>query len=687
MAKKILIVTMITIILCSTIFLQQVSSETINQPARLNISITPPSIPSDNRTYNCIFIQLQDLEGKPARATRDTIISLSSSLIEIGTVDPTITIRNGETYASATFSTTFTPGVTVITAATTGYEAVQATVTTVGPKPYTIAVYGFPSTLPADGRTYEAIMVQLQDSSGSPAKAPNGGTKVTLSCSDTDVGDVTSNVTILEGQTYALANFTTTLNNGEAVITPIASDYTSKATKITTASITVSQQLKISTGPTSVLADNIAYRQIAVQIIDNNGNLGLAPSDILVTIASSDQSIGTTESQIIIPQSRNYALATLTTTYKAGTTTITAAATNFEAASQGITTTGYTASKLVVYCIPSPLPADNGAYQAIQLQLQDLQGRPAKSPADLTVNLFSSQPAVAAVSSTLKISMGDTSTTGALTVTKTSGQTTITAQASSYTTGQATVETSKIDLSPLSVTVTSNPQNIVSGNTTEITAYLSSEGHPVIEANVQFASNNYGELSNVRETGAGYYKATLTSPASSLVSTITVNVTASKIGFLNAVGAIQITVDSSPTANSTSGSPGASVATRSLVMRVVDSNGNSISNVQVSSTSQPAGTTAISGTTNATGYVAFRNATSGSYTFELSKTGYEALSQTVSYNGNLVVFMLSQAQNDNTLLIIGVVIAIIVGVVVAICVVKRRKATKTVQPLNWPMHH
>jgi hypothetical protein len=53
-------------------------------------------------------------------------------------------------------------------------------------------------------------MVQLQDSSQSPARAPQGGVQVTLSCSDSTVGTVTPVVTILEGQTYAVANFTTT---------------------------------------------------------------------------------------------------------------------------------------------------------------------------------------------------------------------------------------------------------------------------------------------------------------------------------------------------------------------------------------------------------------------------------------------------------------------------------------------
>ena len=128
-----------------------------------------------------------------------------------------------------------------------------------------------------------------------------------------------------------------------------------------------------------------------------------------------------------------------TTTYKAGTAVLTAAATGYVAATQTITATGYTASKLAVYCAPSSLPSDNGVYPTVQVQLQDTTGRPAKAPSDLTVSLFSSQPSVAVVGPNVKIAMGQTCTTGALTVTKTAGQATVTAQASSYVTAQTAI--------------------------------------------------------------------------------------------------------------------------------------------------------------------------------------------------------------------------------------------------------
>ncbi len=128
--------------------------------------------------------------------------------------------------------------------------------TTIGPIPSAIAVYGFPSTLPADGNTYEAIMLQLQDSSGNPARAPQGGVQVTLSCSDTSIGTVSPTATILEGQTYTTANFTTTTKaqtegrTESAIITAVAQGYTPNQLTITTTPVATNPtQLKIFVGP------------------------------------------------------------------------------------------------------------------------------------------------------------------------------------------------------------------------------------------------------------------------------------------------------------------------------------------------------------------------------------------------------------------------------------------------------
>ncbi len=690
MSKKMLVGIIISLIICSAVLIQQASSETNPQPTKLKIYVGPTSVPADNGTYGCIFIQLQDSFGNPARAQETTAISLSSSVTEIGTVDSPITIQKGSTYASANFYSTFTPGTTSITATATGYGTVQAPVTTIGPKPYTIAVYGFPPTLPADGRSFDNIMVQLQDSEGSPAKAPRGGTGVTLSSSNINVGDVTQYVTIPEGQTYAIATFTTTSSTGEAVITAIAGDYGSTHTTITTMEYTSvnSGRLTISTGPAKVLAENIAYKQIAVQKIYFDELLGrdflaVSSSNLAVAIASAEESIGKTETSITIPAGETYALATLTTTYKAGTTTITAVASNYEADNQEITATGFTASKLAVYTVPATLPADKGTYRAVQVQLQDTSGHPAKAPdTDLTVNLFSSQPTVGTVDPKITIPLGKTCATGAVKVTNSPGEFTVTAQASNYLTGQATITTYPLDFSPLDVVVSATPGAVSNGNKSEITAYITAESNPITGATVIFSSDNGGTFTATKAGEAGYYTTTFTAPSFSKTTTCTISANASKSGFLDSSGIAEVAVG-----------PNAVTAQNSnagvLQLKVQDGSGNFLSDVNVSSIVQPVGVKALSGVTNATGYVTFRNVTAGNYTLELSKAGFETMNQVIAFKGKPLSMSLTlfggAVQGDNTLwIIITVVVVAVVVAVLSIVLIKRRKKGKpAMAPLKW----
>ncbi len=700
--------TLLTLTLLASTFLvvnQNVSLAATDGPASLRIFLGPTSVLADNNTYTCIFVQLQDSSGKPARALEDTDISLSSSLTNIGTVDPSITIPKGATYASASFSSTFSPGTTVISASATGYTTVQSSMTTVGPIPNAVAIYGFPSTLPADGNTYNAIMVQLQDSSGSPAKAPKGDVQVTLSCSDTvNVGTVTQNVVIPEGKTFTTANFTTRSISARqsATITTVAQGYVSQQLTITTTPIASNPyQIKIFAGPLKVPADENSYPQIALELQNSTGFTSTSPSDTIVSVASSDPTIGQIDSEITIPAGQTYAIATLNTTYKAGSTTITAVATNLLRGQQAITTTGFTPSKLAVYCAPSILPSDRNTYQSVQVQLQDSQGRPAKDPqADVNLNLFSSQPTVGGVSSTLTIPFGQTQAAGAITVTNTAGPTVITAQASSYTTGQATVTTYTIDFLPVQITATANSTSINNGQRTDIVVFITADDAAVTGATVRFTSDNGGTFTSTSEVGSGYYKTTFTAPSFTKATTCTITASAVKSGYVTSQATTQVTVQPPPTATpaptlapnptATPASRTNTSATRSATgsstgtvqMRIEDYDGNPLSNATVSSTTQPTGMSTLAGTTNSTGYVTFTNVTVGQYSFNISKDGYESMDTGINFKGQPLktTFALSNESKTSTsstsitLPIIVAVVTVIIVAIIGVILLKRRRS-------------
>jgi hypothetical protein len=725
MSKKAITLVITVLILTSALLVfnqNNASSASTSDPSKLYIYTGPTSVLADNNTYKCIFVQLQNSAGQPARALQDTTISLASSLTNIGTVDSAITILNGTTYASANFNTTFSPGTTTISASATGYATVQTTMTTIGPIPSAIAVYGFPSTLPSDGSTYQAIMLQLQDSSGNPARAPQGGVQVILSCSDTSVGTVDPVATIPAGQTYTTANFTTTTKaqteatTESAIITAVAQGYTPSQLTITTTPVATNPtQLKIFVGPAKVPADQNSYKQIAIELQNATGFVAVNQTDISVTIASNDQSVCQIDS-ITIPQLQTYALATLNTTYKSGSATITAVATDLLWDHQSVSTFGFIPSKLSIYCVPVTLPADNKTYQAIQVQLQDAQGRPAKDPqADVNVNLFSSQPTVGAIGSTLTIPFGQTQATGSLTVTNAPGTTAITAQASGYTTAQTSISTSLIDYSPLQITLTPNSTSGTNAYTTSITAYVTANGAPVTGATISFASNNGGSFGTPAEQGNGYYNVSFTAPSFFATTSCTITASGSKTGYLSAQGTTQITVSPAPAPTATPTPSPAPTATAtatatatptptptpkpsiipSLTFQITDEQGNPLNNALVTSIIQPTGTQTLLQIANTTGYVSFQNATAGNYTFKIIKQGYPNFNETLAYNGQPLTLAIPLTSNtdsnpnaNNIIAIVAVIIiAVAVAALVAVLLVKRRKSPniKKLQELKKQM--
>ncbi len=720
MFKKTVIFAIAILVVTSTLVLfnQNNSSCTAtSDPFKLNICTGPTSVLADNDTYNCIFVQLLDSSGQPARALQDTTISLSSSLINIGTVDSSIIIFKGTTFASANFNTTFSPGTTSISATASGFATEQAIVTTVGPIPSAITAYGFPSTLPSDGNTYAAIMLQLQDSSGNPARAPQGGIQVTLSCSDTSVGTVPSTTTIPEGQTYAVANFTTTTKAQTeatfelAAITAVTQGYTPSQLIITTTPVATNpSQLKIFVGPTKVPADQYSYTQIAVELQNATGFVAVNPTDKIVTLASSDQTICRTD-QIIIPQLQPYALATLNTTYKAGSATLTAVATDLLWDHKSISTFGFIPSKIGIYCVPMNLPSDNGTYQTIQVQLQDTQGRPAKDPqADVNINLFSSQPTIGVVSSTITIPFGKTQATGNLTVTNSPGETAITAQASGYTTGLTSIVTNLIDYSPLQITLTSNPNSVTNAYTTSIMAYITANSVPVTGATISFASNKGGSFGIIAEQGNGNYNVSFTAPSFSTATSCTITASGSKPGYLSAQGTTQIAVapdpdqtaipTPTPTATPTPTSTPTQTLTATpatLTFKITDEQGNPLNNTLVTSIVQPTGTLTLLQISNETGYVSFQNASAGSYTFKIISQGYPETNQILDYNGQPLTLTIpltaktdsNQDANNPIVVVVVIIVVVVAAAIVSVLLLKRRNSPniKNLQELKKQMEN
>ena len=755
-------------------------------PYELKIYLGPSRVLADNIVDDIIFVQLEDSTyGKPVRAPVDTIILLSSSRTNIGTVDSSILVPAGSTGASARFTSTYTPGSTTITAFASGYATDEAVITTVGPLPSALAIYALPQFLPADGNSYSAVRVQLQDSSGSPAKAPVGNVRVSLYSSNTTIVTVDPNVVITSGTTFAIASVRTVFNaTGPATITASASGYSSGQTTVSTQMPTSEpSKLQVYVAPARVQADGTASQQVAVELFDSNGTLAQTSSNLAVTLFSSATDVGTTDSTITIPKDKCYALASFASTLKSGTTSILAVATNYVPGQASITTVGSVASKLAVFGMPSRLPANQQSYDAFVVQLQDSQGNPAKDPAGPTVvNLFSSDLNAGNVSSTLAIPFGQTKATGTIRTTLATGSTTISAQKSGYETGQTIITTYFTDQPALNLQVTANPTTADPGKSFDLTAYVTLDDNtPVPGATVRFASSN-GTFQQPTDEGNGYYRAVFTPPSISTTTSFLIVVNASKFpSYMNASLTLQVTVNSisfsvtaipnriddseisnitayvtyanqtpvvgavvrfatdkgatlsavveegngyyrsvfTPpklpsfstvnfTITSNASIPGNQVNGSTLILpvtssviyekgtiqlRVLDQDGNPVNQAVISSTSQPAGMIQLNGNTNPTGYMVFTDATSGSYTFQITKTGYDTKSVTIILAANQTatseVTLTTQEQpfSDQTLIILIAIAAIIIVAIVIIAFASRKRPRKsTDDDISAPLH-
>ncbi|MFB3888343.1 MAG: carboxypeptidase-like regulatory domain-containing protein [Candidatus Bathyarchaeia archaeon] len=673
MSRKTVVLTalvLITLVSLQSLVSLPVSAE--SAPSQLKIYVGPTSVPADNNAYNVIIVQLLDSKSIPIRAKEDTTVRLSSSLTNVGIVDSTITIPKGSVDAPASFHSTYTPGSTTITAAASGFMTVQATITTVGPIPSTLAVYGFPPLLPADGNQYDAVIVQLQDSAGTPAKAPIGDVEVTLSSSNETIGAVPPSIIIRGGSTHAVTTFRTTVNaTGTAVVTAIASGYTSGQAAFTTQIIGAQPtNLKVYVAPPKVPADGETFKQVAVELQDAKGKIAKANATVEVTLSSSNTLVGAVQEQILIPVGASYALADFSSTYSSGTSTITAAATDRVSSQAALTTVGPIPSKLAVYCVPSVLPADGKSYESIKVQLQDSKGRPAKDPVgDITVYLFSSNPNAGNVSSTLTIPFGATHADGTFFATCAANSTTVTAQTSGYDPGQTKITTYLIDQFTLTMSVTVSPETVPPGSQATIKAYLTyNNTGPASGATVKFTSDKGANCSAAKDEGAGYYASVFTAPKVFKNTVYTITVNATKVGYNGTVNRAQVSVNP----NSTSG------VTGTIQVQVVEDNGSPVGDASVSSSAQPTGENTLNGVTNATGFVAFPNVLGGSYTFQISKEGYNTKEETVQFvAGQMASISVSLAKASFLSLttIIAIVVVAVVAVVVAVFIIRRRRSS------------
>jgi len=416
---------------------------------KLVVWLAPNKIQADSSSeYYPIVIEIQDGSGRPVSASSDITVSLSSSNETVGSVPDSLTISSGDEFGYQYFTSTYVPGDTIIMASAANLTSDSATMTTVGYTPTQLAIYIAPSIVFAHRETsYNAIVVQVQDGNGNPARAPQGGITAVMTSSNASIGDTDTTITIYEGETEEYTRFESTYRPGQTIITASSATLVS-GSKVMKTVAPEPIKLGIDLALPKVLANSEYYDSIVrILLLDSNNNPAIAPYDIGVSLFSSNSRVGTIEAGATIYEGEIFTDAWFRSTATPGSTTIQATAIIegvVKTVSATITTVSPTTNPPVSVKVASfpKILSNNYYYYFTVIYLVDIAGNPAEAPPEgIGISLSSSDRLVGEVPNSLTIYSSEIYSYSWFSSTYRPGTTTITASAVGVASGSSEATT------------------------------------------------------------------------------------------------------------------------------------------------------------------------------------------------------------------------------------------------------
>ena len=204
-------------------------------PSQLSLSViaagTPGALPSDGGNYKVLEVGLQTSSGTPITSTSDSVVQLTSDNPDVVSVPTLVLIPAGSISTIATVTTSALAGVVNVTATAAGLVSASVPIQTVIPAPSRLQTYvAPPSSAFSSNGDYPILVVQLQDSSGNPARARQD-TNVIVTSSNSTL--LTSFVTlgIPKGSDYVFT-YLHTKGVGKSVLTASSQDLVSSQSNL-----------------------------------------------------------------------------------------------------------------------------------------------------------------------------------------------------------------------------------------------------------------------------------------------------------------------------------------------------------------------------------------------------------------------------------------------------------------------
>ena len=457
-----------------------------------SVFLSPANVLGGASTTGTVTINTAALSG-------GFTVALASSNPAVAPVPAAVTVPQGATSAQFTVTTTTTDSPTSITIAASGGGATQTASLVVGP--LAVASVSLNPTAVIGGASSTAV-VTLNGA------APAGGFAVTLASSNPAVAEVPATVTVLQGATTAQFTVTTLTVTASASATITASE--GGVSQTAALQVNPLAIAGFSESPSPIVGGNICYFGIALT--------GPAPAGgVIVTLTSSNPAVVPLPETITVSEGAIYANGAVATALVAAQTTVVLSA---SLGNQSVTVTLQVNPIVLDYVQVSDIEVlgglPEGGYVVINV--------PAP-PDGVTVALFSSTPAVAAVPNTVTVPAGQTSGWFAITTVAVTTRTTVQIQASLL--GQSVSKTFMVDpVGPISIECTTTTFGFVGGYPASCTVLLNSVA-PSGGLVVNLSSDNGAfPVPAAVQVPAGAQKASFTTTLEPLTGSVLVTITA-----------------------------------------------------------------------------------------------------------------------------------------------------------------
>jgi hypothetical protein len=289
---------------------------------QISLKLVPAVLPTDGQLYSALEVGLETQSGTPAVLSTDTVVQLTSDQSEVASVPSLVTIPANSIATLAQITTSALAGVATVTATSTGLVPTTLSVNTIIPAPSNLQAYIAPSASAySTNGNYPILVVQLQDSSGNPARARQATNIVVTSSNGSLLSSfVTLNIPV--GSDYVF-DYLHTKGVGASVLTVSSQGLVSSQANLKSIASPLSVKLLLSSTSNSFIFANqtatFTFKIAFVGMPLQNVNVTWGTSGGRVTpVASTTGSSGTVSTVFTPPTFGSYNITASASTAETG---------------------------------------------------------------------------------------------------------------------------------------------------------------------------------------------------------------------------------------------------------------------------------------------------------------------------------------------------------------------------------